>query len=447
MGVNPGLSRQESEAAQPSPDSAAPSATIPSRAVFAAVVGHFVEYFDYTVYGFFASVIGTHFFPASDPLASLAAAFAVFALAFALRPLGGIVFGHFGDRLGRRKVLALSVLLMGAGSLMIGVLPPYAAIGGWAPVLLVLARMVQGFSTGGENAGASSFLAGYARPRSRGITCSWGRTAIIAATVAGSGFAALLRATLSAESFNAWGWRLPFLLGAVLSVIGLYVRLRLEDTPAFRRLEDDSAVAAIPIATTFRHHWRTVLVGLVFYIAPSTGSYMLLIYMPSYGSSVFGIPPSQALLSNAIALVLLIALIPVTAALSDKVGRKPLLIIFNLALVAGAYPLILLFAEGTFVAALTAQLIFAVVISFFSGPGTAMAAELFPTRVRYTGFAISNNVATAMFGGTAPFIATWLVSATGRPTSPACYLIAAGAVSLVAVLCMRETANAPLRQR
>lgn len=432
-------------AEQPAQSDPIPTSTR-RRAVVAAVIGHFVEYFDYTLYGFFAAVIGAHFFPSSDPVASLAAAFAAFALAFALRPLGGIVFGHFGDRLGRRKVLSLSVLLMGAGSLVIGILPTYEVIGVWAPILLVAARMVQGFSTGGENAGASSFLAEYAQKERRGMTCSWGQTAIISATLAGSGLAALLRGTLSEDSFTSWGWRLPFLLGAVLSGIGLYVRLRLEDTPAFRQLERDTAVVSLPIATTFKRHWRAVLLGAAFYIAPSAGSYMLLIYMPSYASSVFGLPPSQALLSNAIALALLIALIPVTATLSDRVGRKPLLIIFNIALAVGTYPLILLFSNGTFAAVLVSQLAFAVVISFFSGPGTAMAAELFPTQVRYTGFAISNNVATALFGGTAPFIATWLISTTGSSTSPAFYLVAAGAASLIAVVCMAETAKVPLRQ-
>ncbi|MEU6646721.1 MFS transporter [Saccharomonospora sp. NPDC046836] len=415
------------------------------RAVMAATVGHFVEYYDYTVYGYFAAIIGTHFFPTSDPVASVMAAFAAFALAFAARPIGGLVFGHFGDRIGRRTVLSVSILMMGLGSLIIGALPSYAAIGVWAPILLVFARLMQGFSTGGENAGASAFLVEYAPANRRGLATSWQQFALILALLAGSGVSALLRATMPEAAFNDWGWRLPFLLGALLAAVGLYLRLRLEDTPAFQRLATTSEVARVPIVEAIREHGRAVLTCGLFYISPGIASYILLIYMPTYASTVFGLPASQALLSNTIALALLLALIPVLGALSDRVGRKRLLIIFNAGLVIATYPLILLFANGTFTSVLVAQLVFAALFAFFFGPGTAMAAELFPTRVRYTGFAIGNNVATALFGGTAPFIATWLIAGTGNTTSPALMLIAGGLVSLIVVLRMRETSRLPLQ--
>lgn len=415
------------------------------RALAAAGIGHFVEYYDYTVYGFVATSIAANFFPSGDPTASVLATFAAFALAFAARPIGGLVFGHFGDRLGRRGVLAVSVLMMGAGALLIGLLPTYAAIGAAAPALLVLARLMQGFSTGGENAGAASFLLEYAPRARRGFFTSLQMSALMAAMIFGSGFCALLRSVLSDESFQSWGWRIPFLLGAVLALVGLYLRLRLEDTPAFQRVESSGAVRRVPLATTLTEHWREVLVCTGFYTSSSVASYILLVYMPTYSSREFGLSATQALYSNTIALALLMVLIPLVGLWSDRIGRRPMLLVFNIGLVVVTYPLIAFMAEGGLWRVLSAQLVFAVISAFFFGAGTAAAGELFPTSVRYTGLALGNNVATAAFGGTAPFIATWLISLTGSSISPAFLLIASGLITLVVVAPMRETSAAPLR--
>ena len=422
-----------------------PSEVLPRRrAVIAASIGHFVEFYDYSVYGFFAAAIGTHFFPSKDPAASLLASFATFALAFGIRPIGGIVFGHFGDKVGRRNVLATSVLLMGLGSLLLALLPSYASIGVWAPVLLVVARLAQGFSVGAENAGAATFLIEYAPSKRRGFFCSLSQVAVIGALLAGSGLAALMHGLMTEETITQWGWRLPFLLGAALSFVGLYLRLRLADTPAFERLSREAAVQRAPLAYAVTHHWRTLLVGAGYYIAPAAAGYFLLIYMPTYASKVFGLPEGQALLSNVLALGLLFILIPVQGALSDRYGRKPLLIIFTAGLAVCTLPLVLLFAQGTFLAILAAQLVFAVLVSFFYGPGMAMGAELYPVEFRYTGLALSNNIATSAFGGTAPFIGTWLVSRTGSAISPAFYLVFAGLASFFVVARMKETADIPL---
>ncbi|RBM18818.1 MFS transporter [Prauserella sp. PE36] len=417
----------------------------PTRAAVAAGIGHFVEYFDYTLYGFFAVVIGAQFFPDADPTASLLAAFAAFALAFVARPVGGLVFGHFGDRLGRRNALAVSVLMMGGASLLIGVLPPYSAIGVWAPILLVIARLLQGFSAGGENAGAVTFLAEYAPQGKRGLYCSWHQVALTAALLAGSGAATLTSAVLPADAFASWGWRVPFLLGAALALVGVYVRLRLGDTPAFRRLERSASTERVPLAAALTTYRRAVLIGLGFFVGPSVAAYVLLIYMPTYASEVAGLDRPLALLSNSIALSLLLVLVPFAGVLSDRIGRKPLLIAFNLALAAGSYPLMVLLAQGGFASVLTAQLAFAIVVAAFFGPAGAAATELFTTSVRVTGFGIGNNVATALFGGTAPLLATWLIATTGNETSPAVLLVAGGAVSLLVVWRMEETAHKPLR--
>lgn len=415
------------------------------RAIAAAGIGHFVEYYDYIVYGYVASSIAAQFFPSSDPTISLMSAFASFALAYVARPIGGIVFGHYGDRLGRRGVLAVSILMMGGGALLIGVLPSYAAIGAAAPALLLLARMMQGFSTGGENAGAASFLVEYAPARRRGFVTSLQMSSLMLALLAGSALVAVLRTTMGDVAFEDWGWRLPFLIGAGLSLIGLYLRMRLEDTPAFQEMKSSETVARVPLATTLVDHWREVLVCMGFYTSSSVVSYILLVYMPTYSRKEFGLSATEALYSNTIALVLLMLLIPLVGMLSDRIGRKIPLLIFNIALVVVSYPLIAYMAQGGFAHVLAAQLVFAVICSFFFGAGTAAAAELFPTKVRYTGLALGNNLATAIFGGTAPLLAIWLIAETGSSISPAYLLIASGIITLLAVVPMKETSHSALK--
>lgn len=415
------------------------------RAIAAAGIGHFVEYYDYIVYGYVASSIAAQFFPSSDPTISLMSAFASFALAYVARPIGGIVFGHFGDRLGRKGVLAVSILMMGGGALLIGVLPSYAAIGAAAPALLLLARMMQGFSTGGENAGAASFLVEYAPARRRGFVTSLQMSSLMLALLAGSALVAVLRTIMGDVAFEDWGWRLPFLIGAGLSLIGLYLRMRLEDTPAFQEMKSSETVSRVPLATTLVHHWREVLVCMGFYTSSSVVSYILLVYMPTYSRKEFGLSATEALYSNTIALVLLMLLIPLVGMLSDRIGRKIPLLIFNIALVVVSYPLIAYMAQGGLMHVLPAQLAFSVICAFFFGAGTAAAAELFPTKVRYTGLALGNNLATALFGGTAPLLAIWLIAETGSSISPAYLLIASGIITLLAVVPMKETSHSALK--
>jgi MHS family proline/betaine transporter-like MFS transporter len=414
------------------------------RAVTAAAVGNFVEWFDYSVYGFLAAIIATQFFPSDDPVGSLMATFAVFGLTFAARPLGAIIFGHFGDKLGRRNTLAAAVILMAGASLLIAVLPTYAQIGVAAPILLALARLLQGVSAGGEAGGSSSYLVEYAPVGRRGLYGSWQQFSIVLGLLVGSGVSSLLGAVLSDDALESWGWRVPFLLGTFAGLVGLYLRLRLDDTPAFRKLEDRAAVAKAPLAEAVGDHWRRVFTGIGFFIAPTVCSYIVLVYMPTYASKVVGLSLSQALLASAIALGVLAALIPPMGALSDRVGRKPLMLAFTVLLGIATYPLFLLISTGTFAAVVCAQVLFSIVLSLYFGPGTAMYVELFPTRVRYTGIGLSLGLASAAFGGSAPFLATWLVSKTGNDMLPGFYLILACFITFLVVRRMPETARKPL---
>ena len=416
------------------------------KAVTAGAIGNFVEWYDYSVYGFFATVIASQFFPSEDRVASLLATFAVFAVAFFMRPVGAFVFGHYGDTIGRRNTLAAAIIMMGIATLMIGVLPSYAQIGVLAPILLVVARLLQGFSAGGEWSGSAAFMVEYAPENKRGLYGSWQQVSIVAGLLVGSGMGGLLGTVLSEDALNAWGWRIPFILGMVVALVGLYLRLRVEDTPAFRIIEEKEEITEAPVKESFTAHWRESLTAIGFTVAWTVAYYILLTYMPTYVSETLGIPLTQALLSNAIGLVVLMALIPFTAALSDRIGRKPLLIAFSALIALLTYPLFLLASTQVLAFIVLAQVLFGVIISLFSGPGPAALVEMFPTNVRYSALGVSYNIAVAAFGGTAPFIATYLISRTGSNFSPGFYLIAAAVVTLIVVSTMKETYREPLRE-
>jgi MFS transporter, MHS family, proline/betaine transporter len=426
---------------------AAPAdAATAKRAVTAGAIGNFVEWYDYSVYGFFATIIASQFFPSDDRVASLLATFAVFAVAFFMRPVGAFVFGHYGDTIGRRNTLAAAIILMGIATLMIGVLPSYAQIGVLAPILLVIARLLQGFSAGGEWSGSAAFMVEYAPENKRGLYGSWQQVSIVAGLLVGSGMGGLLGTVLSEDALNAWGWRIPFILGMVVALVGLYLRLRIEDTPAFRIIEVKEEVTQAPVKESFTAHWRESLTAIGFTLAWTVAYYILLTYMPTYVSETLGIPLTQALLSNAIGLVALMALIPFTAVLSDRIGRKPLLIASSALIALLTYPLFLLASTQVLVFIVLAQVLFGVIISLFSGPGPAALVEMFPTNVRYSALGVSYNIAVAAFGGTAPFLATYLISLTGSNFSPGFYLIAAAVVTLIVVSTMKETYREPLRE-
>jgi MHS family proline/betaine transporter-like MFS transporter len=416
------------------------------KAVTAGAIGNFDEWYDYSVYGFFATVIASQFFPSEDRVASLLATFAVFAVAFFMRPVGAFVFGHYGDTIGRRNTLAAAIILMGIATLMIGVLPSYAQIGVLAPILLVIARLLQGFSAGGEWSGSAAFMVEYAPENKRGLYGSWQQVSIVAGLLVGSAMGGLLGTVLSEDALNAWGWRIPFILGMVVALVGLYLRLRVEDTPAFRIIVEKEEITEAPVKQSFTAHWRESLTAIGFTLAWTVAYYILLTYMPTYVSETLGIPLTQALLSNAIGLVALMALIPFTAVLSDRIGRKPLLIASSALIALLTYPLFLLASTQVLVFIVLAQVLFGVIISLFSGPGPAALVEMFPTNVRYSALGVSYNIAVAAFGGTAPFIATYLISRTGSNFSPGFYLIAAAVVTLIVVSTMKETSREPLRE-
>ncbi|SEH71263.1 MFS transporter, MHS family, proline/betaine transporter [Mycolicibacterium rutilum] len=413
-------------------------------AVGGAAIGNTVEWFDFAIYGFLATYIADKFFPPGDETAALLNTFAIFAAAFFMRPLGGFFFGPLADRIGRQRVLALVILLMSASTLAIGLVPSYESIGVAAPVLLLVLRCLQGFSAGGEYGSGACFLAEYATDRNRGFIVSFLVWSVVIGFLLGSLTVTGLEAALSESAMNSYGWRIPFLIAGVLGVVGLYIRLRLPDTPEFERLREEGEVSSTPLRDALTTSWRPILqiIGLV--VIHNVGFYLVFTYLPSYFTETLNFTKIDAFVSITVACLVAIALIPPLGALSDRIGRKPLLYAGAIAFAVGSYPLFLLLNSGTLVAAVAAHAALAAIESVFVSASLAAGAELFATRVRSSGYSIGYNVSVAIFGGTAPYVATWLVDRTENQIAPAFYVIAAAVITLATLLTMRETAGRPL---
>lgn len=416
------------------------------KAVTGAAIGNTVEWFDFAIYGFLATYIAKNFFPSQDETAALLSTFAVFAAAFFMRPLGGFFFGPLADRIGRQRVLALVILLMAGSTVAIGLLPSYAAIGVFAPLLLLLLRCLQGFSAGGEYGSGACFLAEYAPDKRRGFIVSFLVWSVVIGFLLGSATVTGLEVVLSDSAMESYGWRIPFLIAGVLGVVGLYIRLRLKDTPEFEALREAGEVATSPLKEALTTSWRPILQIFGLVVIHNVGFYVVFTYLPTYFTKTLNFTKTNAFVSVTVASVVALILIPPLGALSDRIGRKPLLIAGALGFAVFALPLFLLLNSGSLGAAFAAHAGLAAIEAVFASAALAAGAELFATRVRSSGYSIGYNTSVALFGGTAPYVATWLVARTGSNIAPAFYVIAAAVISLGTVLTMRETAGRPLLQ-
>ncbi len=428
------------------------------RAVKAAALGNAMEWYDFGIYSYLAATLGTVFFPSGDATVSLLATFATFAVAFVVRPLGGTFFGPLGDRIGRKKVLATTMILMAVGTFAIGLVPAYSAAGYWSPVLLILFRLVQGFSTGGEYGGASTFIAEYAPDKRRGYFGSFLEFGTLAGYVGAAGLVTVLTAALGGHAMTGWGWRVPFLAAGPLGGVGVYLRLRLDETPAFQRLENDSVTAvratdaAHGVETAaggefrdiFVAHWRRMLLCVALVAAYNVTDYMLLSYMPTYLTDVLGYGTTHGLLILLLAMVAMMLLVNQVGRLNDRFGRKPLLMAGMLGFLVLSLPSVLLVREGSVPAVATGLLMLSLSLVCLLGTMSAALPALFPTQIRYGALAISYNLSTSLFGGTTPLVITALVSLSHSMTVPAYYVMAAAFVGVVAVAVVPETARLPL---
>ena len=428
-----------------SPNGAPDITAMRRRAITASFIGNCIEWFDYGTYGYLATMIAVAFFPETESTTALLATFAVFAVSFIARPFGGIVWGNVGDRVGRKTALALSILLMSTATFLVGLLPTFNQVGYLAPVLLLLLRLVQGFSAGGEYGGAAAFLSEYAPDNRRGLHTSVVPASTAAGLLIGSLVATLLTNVLSESAMNDFGWRLPFLAALPLGLVGWYIRARLDDTPVFQNLEDEHAVSKTPMRETFTHYRKPLLLAFAVTLLNAVGFYILLTYMPTYLSEQVGLGETESFLATTIALITYVGLIFVSGALSDRFGRKRMLISASIAFIVLTVPLFLLVETASFIGIVLIQIALGAMLTMNDGTLATYLAEIFPTRVRFSGFAFSFNMANAIFGGTAPFMATLLIDVTGSSLAPAWYLVAAAIVTLVAMVISAETAGRPLQ--
>lgn len=406
----------------------------PRRAIVAASIGNILEWYDFAVYGYTATILATVFFPQSDPTTALLATLAIFGVTFFGRPLGGVVFGHLGDRFGRRFTLTVTVISMGIATLFVGLLPSYAQIGLAAPILLTLLRLLQGFSAGGEFSGATSYLIEYAPDRSRGMWATLSPAAsILAFTIAGL-FSYLLTTHLTPADLHSWGWRIPFLCAAPLALAGLYVRLRIAETPAFRTIQAKRTVRTAPILSAVRNHLESIIVVFALSSLNAVGFYTMSTYMNTYLSNVIHLSRAEALLSSSIALLVYVVGGPLFGKLSDRVGRRPILLGGAAGVFALSVPAFLIIQIGTFVAATLGQVLVIIALSALGAGVVIFHVELFPTSVRYSGASIGYNLAYMIFGGTAPFMAAFLISTTGTSLIPAAYFMAITAATVIVVM-------------
>ena len=411
-----------------------------------ASIGNAVEWFDFAIYGFLATFIAAHFFPSGNDTTALLNTFAIFAAAFFMRPLGGFFFGPLGDRVGRQRVLAVVILLMSGATLCIGLLPTYDAIGVAAPLLLLLLRCLQGFSAGGEYGGGAVYLAEYATDARRGLTITFMAWSGVLGFLLGSVTVTLLQALLPVSAMESFGWRIPFLIAGPLGLVGLYIRLRLDDTPQFAELSKTDQTAQSPLREAVSTSLRQILQVIGLFILFNIGYYVVFTFLPTYFIKTLKFSKTDAFVSITLACLVALILILPLAALSDRIGRRPLLIGASVAFALLGYPLFLLLNTGSLTAAITAHCCLAAIESVYVATAVSAGVELFATRVRFSGFSIGYNICVALFGGTTPYVVTWLTTTTGNPVAPAYYLVTAAVISLATVLTLRESAGRPLAQ-
>jgi metabolite-proton symporter len=426
----------------PAPPDAPPSA---SKVAVAGFIGTTIEWYDYLAFGAATVLVfNPLFFPSLDPLAGTLAGFATLAVAFLARPLGGLVFGHFGDRIGRKEMLVLSVVLMGAGTFAVGLLPTYAAIGIWAPVLLVVLRFVQGFAVGGEWGGAVVMSLEHAPAHRRAFYASFPQAGVPAGTFLSSG-AFFLVTLMPEDQLLSWGWRIPFLGSALLVVVGLYIRLRVTESPEFLALRRRGEVSEVPAREIFSRNKRALVVGMLCMLAPNAIFYLASTFFLSYGPTTLGLDRSLVLTALLVASAVEIVTVPLFAMVADRVGSRHFLVAGCVVVGLGAFPVFVLFDSGTTIGVFAAFLLALPVLhGVVYGSISGFTAELFAPRVRYSGSSLAYHLGGAVTAAPVPIVATLLLAQYGTSSAIAVYVVVAAVVcALVISLAPRHSPTSP----
>ncbi|MFJ9683350.1 MFS transporter [Streptomyces sp. NPDC101194] len=433
--------------------SAPPTTRSLKRIVAASLIGTTIEWYDFFLYGSAAALVFNKlFFPESDPLVGTLLSFLTYAVGFAARPLGALVFGHYGDRLGRKKLLVLSLLMMGGATFAIGLLPTHATVGAAAPVLLTVLRLVQGFALGGEWGGAVLLVSEHGDPERRGFWASWPQTGAPAGQLLATGVLSALTALLSDSAFGAWGWRIPFLLSGVLVVLGLWIRLSVDESPVFKaalaQAEERRSAAdtteKMPLVAVLRHHWRDVLIAMGARMAENISYYVITAFILVYATTAADLGKQTALNAVLIASAIHFAVIPAWGALSDRIGRKPVYLIGAIGVGLWMFPFFALIDTRSFGSLLLAVTVGLIFHGAMYAPQAAFFSEMFATRMRYSGASIGAQFSSVAAGAPAPLIATALLADFDSSTPIALYVIAAALITVLAIGCAKETRNRDL---
>lgn len=411
-----------------------------NRVLIASLVGSSIEWFDYFLYGTVAALVFNQlFFVTEDPTVGLLLAYASFALAFFIRPFGGIIFSHIGDRIGRRNTLVLTLSVMGIATFGMGLLPTYQAIGIWAPILLITLRLVQGLGIGGEWGGALLLAVEYAPPEKRGLFGSIPQMGVTIGMVLGT-LALSIMTLLPEDSFMTWGWRVPFILSALLVIFGLWIRRGIDETPSFKEVQEKGEIPKIPLVTTLKTHWREVLIAIGAKVVETAPFYIFGTFVVSYATSYLGFSNTAVLNSVMIATIITTLLIPIMGRLSDKVGRKPLYIYGSIGMILYAFPYFWLLQQGSVLLLAIATIIgLGVIWAPITAVLGTMFSEIFSAEVRYTGISLGYQIGAALAGGTAPLVATALLAKFNDSYIPvALYIIFTAIVSLIAIWAVKD---------
>lgn len=416
-----------------------------NKVVGASLVGSSLEWYDFFLYSTASALVFSHvFFPASDPAVGTLLSLGTFGVGFFARPVGSIIFGTLGDRIGRKPALVATLVLMGITTMAIGLVPGYDTIGVWAPILLVILRLLQGLGAGAEHAGATIFAVEYAQPKVRGFFGSIPSSGLYVGVLLSSSIFALFSAMPQAEFF-AWGWRIPFLLSAALVGVGLFIRLRIDETPEFQKVEEHHQVAHSPLRSTFRNEWRSVLIVLGIVAGPFVATYTYQTYALSYMKNYLGVTGSIGSIALTIAAAVAIIVVPITGALSDRWGRKTMIIIGSLFSALFSFPFFWLMEVGsdfTIILAMVGGI--GLGVPLMLGAQGALFSELFSAKIRFTGFSVSREIGSIVFAGLTPIVAAVLVTAAGGSSRPvSAYVLAACVLTLVTGLVIKETRPHP----
>jgi MHS family proline/betaine transporter-like MFS transporter len=406
--------------------------------VTAAVLGNALEWYDFIIFGSFAVIIANLFFPSGNQYASLLLTTATFGVGFFMRPVGGILLGIYADRRGRKAALLLVVGLMTVAIALIGFAPTYAAIGIAAPIVIVLARLLQGFSAGGEFASATSFLIESAPAGQRGYYGSWQMVGQGLAVLFGALFGTLLTRTLTPDALNSWGWRIPFLFGLIIGPLGLFIRRRLDETSVFLATKQKSELRPA-LGAAVASHTKEALVCVGIVIAGTISFYIILLYMPTFARVQLHLALDQVFFAQSVSLACTVVLTPISGIVSDRIGRKPVVMSALILYLVLTYPLFAwMSANPSLTSLMVTQIALCSVVGILFGPMATVVAEQFPAHIRSTGLGLSYNIAVMVFGGFAPFFVTWLIQTTGSPVAPAFYVMFGAAVGLLAAFFLKE---------